>query len=161
MPPPTTITATFPTKSQANAAIDALAEAGLNRSLISLDTTQPDAETSFLIRLVAIIVLWSIAGGAIGAGMGALIWLVLGPDGTGGLIIQTVSWLIFGHIVAGLWAGYLLLADRTSAELPHERTTTRLVIRCPEEHTRNLAESILERAEGRTALDLPRTDLPP
>jgi len=149
MPPPTVITATFPTESEAHAAIETLTESGVDHSLISLETTQPDTETRFLIRLVAIIVLSSIVGGAVGAGLGALIWLVFGPSGTGGLLIQIVVWLIFGHIIAGLWAGYLLLADRTHADLPHERTTAHLIIRYPSDDISELITSIIQRAGGR------------
>ena len=42
----------------------------------------------------------------------------VGPPGTEGLIIQVVTWAIFAHLIIGMWAGYLLLADRTAEDLP-------------------------------------------
>ncbi|MFQ5473584.1 MAG: hypothetical protein ACE5FA_11975 [Dehalococcoidia bacterium] len=121
MPESADLTATFNGESTAHAALEALAKAGIERQRMSIRTTEPSPESPFLARLIITIAAWSIAGGAIGAGVGALIWLLLGPSGTDGLVIQTVSWGIFGHLVIGLWAGYMLLADRTRADLPHER----------------------------------------
>ncbi len=69
-------------------------------------------------RIVLIIVVWSVFGTALGAGLGVLIAQVFGPDGTDGMIIQGVSWAIFAHLLAGMFAGYYLLADRTRDELP-------------------------------------------
>jgi hypothetical protein len=81
--------------------------------------TQP-AETAsegrFMGRVVVVVV-WSIIGTAVGAGLGAAISLTIGPSGTSGLIIQMVSWAIFAHLLIGLWAGYLLLADRSGREI--------------------------------------------
>jgi hypothetical protein len=63
--------------------------------------------------VLIIIVLWSIAGGVFGAGFGWLLAETIGPDGTAGLILQAVSWIIVGHLIAGMLAGYFVLADRT------------------------------------------------
>jgi hypothetical protein len=32
-------------------------------------------------------------------------------------VLQTVSWGIFGHLVVGLWAGYVVLTNRASLDL--------------------------------------------
>jgi len=151
MPSSTDLTAAFESESDARAALEALVETGIDREQISLRTTTPDTEAPFLTRLVITIVLWSLAGGAIGAALGALIWLLLGPSGTGGLIIQIVTWLIFGHLIGGLWAGYVLLADRTRADLPHERRTdTVLTIECTSQALAESASAIVSEAGGRT-----------
>jgi hypothetical protein len=75
-------------------------------------------EASFIGRIVVIVVLWSVFGTALGAGTGVLIASVFGPEGTAGMVIQAVSWAIFAHLLAGMWAGYWVLADRTRRDLP-------------------------------------------
>lgn len=75
-------------------------------------------EGPFLGRVVILIVLWSIPGGAVGAFLGLLLAFAgIGPDGTAGTVVQVVSWLIVGHLLAGMWAGYVLLADRSHSEI--------------------------------------------
>jgi hypothetical protein len=151
MPPSTHLTAAFESESDARAALEALVVAGIKREQISLRTTTPNTEAPFLTRLVITIVLWSLAGGVIGAALGALLWLLLGPSGTGGLIIQIVSWIIFGHLIGGLWAGYVLLADRTNADLPHERQAeTVLTIESTSQALAESASVIVSEAGGRT-----------
>jgi hypothetical protein len=74
-------------------------------------------EARFFGRLVWVIVLWSIAGGAAGALLGAaLVWAGVGPGGAAAFALQVVGWTIFGHLIAGIWAGYALLADRSRRE---------------------------------------------
>jgi len=82
-----------------------------------------------MVRVVVIIMLWSIVGAGIGAGLGAALSLTIGPSGTSGLIIQMVSWAIFAHMLGGIWAGYLLLADRSGREIGHGRPVI-LTARC-------------------------------
>ncbi len=86
-------------------------------------------EGSFIFRAVVIIVVWSIVGTGIGAGLGAALSLTVGPSGTSGLILQMVSWAVFAHLLGGIWAGYLLLADRSGREVGHGRPVI-LTVRC-------------------------------
>jgi hypothetical protein len=76
-----------------------------------------------------IIVLWSVLGGIIGAPIGWLLAETIGPEGTSGLVVQLVSWIILGHLIAGMLAGYFVLADRTQAEMPPDRPVSILTIR--------------------------------
>ena len=88
-------------------------------------------EGRFLWRVLALIVVWSIPGGAAGAAAGvALAFAGLGPDGTTGLMVQVVSWLIIGHLLAGMLAGYLLLADRSQREMAPDRAAFVVTVRC-------------------------------
>ena len=42
-----------------------------------------------------------------------------------------VSWAIFAHLIIGMWAGYLLLADRTQEDLPAiSAPATRVSVEC-------------------------------
>jgi hypothetical protein len=78
-----------------------------------------ERESPFMLRLVLIIVFWSIVGTAVGLVMGLVFGAVgIGPQGVAGLLIQTVSWAIFAHLIAGIWAGYALLANRGSQQQP-------------------------------------------
>ena len=85
-------------------------------------------EARFLWRVLVIIVLWSIAGGIIGAGVGWLLAETIGPEGTAGLIVQLVSWIILGHLIVGMLAGYFVLADRTQPEMPPDRPVSLITV---------------------------------
>ena len=80
-------------------------------------------------RIVLIIFLASAVGTAIGAALGVALHVTVGPPGTSGLIIQVVSWAIFAHLLIGMWAGYLLLADRSEREIGRARPVI-LTVRC-------------------------------
>ena len=80
-------------------------------------------------RVVLVVAFWSIIGTVVGAGLGAALSFTIGPSGTSGLIIQMVSWAIFAHLLIGLWAGYLLLADRSGREIGAGRPVI-LTVRC-------------------------------
>lgn len=94
-------------------------------------------------RIVVIIVLASIVGTAIGAALGVLLHVVVGPKGTSGLVIQVVSWAIFAHLLIGMWAGYLLLADRTEREIGRARPVI-LTLRCANIDANTLSERLHE-----------------
>ena len=79
-------------------------------------------------RIVLAVIGWSVIGTAIGAALGAVLALTVGPSGTQGLIIQVVSWAIFAHLLIGCGAGYILLADRTESDLPAVRDATPVVL---------------------------------
>lgn len=85
-----------------------------------------------------------------GTGLGALVWLIFGPEGMTGLVIEAVVWGIFGHLIAGMWAGYILLADRTQPDLPHDRASAvaQLTIRCPNEDAARLALEVVVTSGG-------------
>lgn len=101
-----------------------LQDAGFVPNAINLgrSVAAPDAagarrdETSFLGHLVWIIVWWSVPGTVVGAALGWGIALAAGIDDTTGIVLMAVSFGILGHLVAGIWAGYLRLADRSQRE---------------------------------------------
>lgn len=115
----TKITATFRDERSAEAALSRLLADGASPETI---TVQPIAnitarEARFMTRVVLIIVFWSIIGAVIGVAIGAALALTVGPEGTSGVVIQTVSWGILIHLLVGIWAGYILLADRTEHDV--------------------------------------------
>jgi hypothetical protein len=79
--------------------------------------------------VLAIIVLWSIVGGVLGAAAGWLLAATIGPEGTAGLIVQLVCWIIVGHLIGGMLAGYFVLADRSQEEMPPDRPVSVLTVR--------------------------------
>jgi hypothetical protein len=122
----------FAAPGDAEIAAAALRDAGIDSSSITLQHSvlpEPRArEARFLWRVLLIIVLWSIAGGIIGAPIGWLLAETIGPEGTAGLIVQLVTWIILGHLVAGMLAGYFVLADRTEREMPPDRPVSVLIV---------------------------------
>lgn len=82
-------------------------------------------------RFVAIVVLWSIVGTALGAAFGAFLSYTVGPHGTEGLILLVITWAIFAHVLVGMWAGYALLSDRSRSELPAGETVLTATIEAP------------------------------
>jgi hypothetical protein len=158
---PTRIRATFGSPADAEFALQQLADIGLPADAITLATEPAQREGAFITRLVVAIVLWSILGGAVGVGLGTAIWLILGPSGGTGFVIQAVVWGIFGHLIAGLWAGYLLLADRTEADLPHDRSErAAFTISCPDENTAGRARDLIQSHGGVVAGSLTRAAPP-
>jgi hypothetical protein len=117
--------AVFSDPDQADAAAGAVHRAGFPPSTLTLEyDVLPEGiarEARFLRRVLAIIVLWSILGGIFGAAFGWLLAETMGPEGTSGLILQLVCWIIVGHLVAGMLAGYFVLADRSQREMPPDR----------------------------------------
>jgi hypothetical protein len=106
-------------------------------------------------RMVLIIALWSIIGTGAGVALGVVLHLTVGPSGTDGLIIQMVSWAVFAHLLIGMWAGYLLLADRSQRELAVAPEAT-LVVRCDSDEATAIAAAL--RRLGARAVRL--TELP-
>jgi hypothetical protein len=127
------IHSSFANRADAEAAAATLREAGIPPSAIDLQfDVLPEArarEARFLWRVLVIIVLWSIVGGVMGAGFGWLLAETIGPEGTAGLILQLVSWIIVGHPIFGMLAGYFVLADRTQREMPPDRPVSVLTVR--------------------------------
>jgi hypothetical protein len=97
--------------------------------------------------IVLMIVFWSCVGAVAGATLGAAIALTAGPPGTEALILQVVVWGIFFHLLAGMWAGYLLLADRTNPEVVVKSDRfVALLVSCDSIEQRSMAEEVLRRA---------------
>lgn len=112
------VEARFASDAVADAAVTTLERAGFRAGRAQPPAgASPGTERVFW-RIVVQIVIWSTIGTAIGAAGGLALALAgIGPDGTGGIVLQTVSWGIFGHLIAGLWAGYVVLTNRTSLDL--------------------------------------------
>ncbi len=108
-------------------------------------------EGRFMRRVVVIIALASVAGTALGAALGAAFAFTIGPPGTSGYVIQIVSWAIFMHLLIGMWAGYLLLADRSGREVRNSGHVT-LTVRCANIDARALAERL--RKLGATSVEI-------
>lgn len=131
----TEVRATFQSQAEADTARERLMGSGLREediSSVSGDMAMVAAsarEARTMGRIVVIIVLASVVGTVIGVLTGASLHVLVGPEGTSGLIIQVVSWAIFAHLLVGMLAGYLLLADRTEREIGRGRPVT-LVIQC-------------------------------
>jgi hypothetical protein len=92
-------------------------------------------------RFVVIVAACSIAGTAAGAALGAALSYTVGPHGTEGLILLVVTWAVFAHLLIGLWAGYILLSDRSSAELSTGMPTT-LTVQADEAAVPEIAERL-------------------
>ena len=103
-------------------------------------------------RIVLYVVLASAVGTAIGAVIGAIFAATVGPPGTEGLIIQVITWAIFAHLIIGMWAGYLLLADRTQEDLPAvSAPRTHVTVECASIDDANQVASIM-RETGATSV---------
>jgi hypothetical protein len=127
------ITASFVEPADAEAAAGALVEAGVSRSSVLVrHGVMPEArgrEGRFVWRVLVIIVLWSVAGAIPGAAFGWLLAVTIGPEGTAGLIVQLVCWIIVGHLIGGMLAGYFVLSDRSQEEMPPDRPVSMLSVR--------------------------------
>ena len=153
----------FPDAAAAQRAVDGLAAAGVADEAITVAGGAPsgspprrEREERFLGRLVLIVVGWSIIGTAVGVAMGLLFnALGVGPGGTGGLLIQIVSWALFAHLIAGLWAGYALLTKGESREPVRHIAGGRVVVSvwCDDDRARDGASARLREA-GATAVSM-------
>jgi hypothetical protein len=147
------IDATFPGPRLAQEARRTLIESGVAPEDIALAVGAPSfaqdtaREARVIWRIVVMIVLWSVIGTAVGAGLGALLAVTIGPSGTSGLIIQMVSWAIFAHLIIGMWAGYLLLADRTERDIGRARPVI-LTIDCDMIDATEMTEQLRELGAG-------------
>jgi hypothetical protein len=146
-PPTVEIRATFSSPASAEAAAHALTSAGVPAA--SIETIEQELmpglghEAPFIWRLVAIIVVWSILGGVFGALIGLVLAATVGPEGTSGLVLQVVSWTIMGHLIVGMVAGYVVLADRTHPEMAPDRPLTVLAVRVPDEDKQQIEEVLV------------------
>jgi hypothetical protein len=118
------LVAGFADPALAREAAAALIEGGVSPARISLevpDIVSQDVSTAagrreslFFRRFVVTVTLWSVAGAALGVPVAAILTAVgIGPGGSEGFVLQLVAWIIFWHLMIGLWAGYALLMDRT------------------------------------------------
>jgi hypothetical protein len=120
------VQATFAAPGDAEKAAEALLDAGIEPARVTVQhAVLPEArgrEGRFVWRVLVIIVFWSIVGAVPGALSGLLLALTIGPGGTAGLIVQLVCWIIVGHLIGGMLAGYFVLADRRQEEMPPDRS---------------------------------------
>ncbi|RLC59613.1 MAG: hypothetical protein DRI30_00100 [Chloroflexi bacterium] len=136
-----TITAAFPDADSARVAARGLAAGGIAASI------EAQREGGFMLRFALIVAASSIVGTAAGAAFGAILSYTVGPHGTEGLILLVVTWALFAHLLIGMWAGYVLLADRSSAEITPDGATT-LRVRTDESAATGIAAQL--RADGAT-----------
>jgi hypothetical protein len=116
------VAGSFVDESAVRAAVGALRASGVRDDDVEVvaapaSSTRAAGEVRFVWRLVWIVVLWSLVGGVVGALSGAgVVWAGIGGGGTLAIVLQIIGWMIFGHLIAGMWAGYALLADRSKRE---------------------------------------------
>ena len=160
--PSFSVAGTFRDDSAARLAVGDLRDAGFAPGALTVGRTVAAGtaarrnrdETSFFGHLVWIIVFWSIPGTIIGAAVGWGIALAIGIDDTTGIVLMAVSFGIFGHLIAGIWAGYLRLADRSQPEFAPSRVATggvTLTVRCANRMELQRAHDTL-RARGAVAV---------
>ena len=127
------VTAFFAEPADAEAAVAALVDAGVSRSSIELQHgvlgEAIGREARFVWRVLVVILVWSIAGAVPGAAFGWLLAVTIGPEGTAGVIVQLVCWIIVGHLIGGMLAGYFVLADRTQREMQPDRPVSVINVR--------------------------------
>jgi hypothetical protein len=130
------LTAAFASRGEAERAVAALRASGISPSAVELREAPlppiPQREGRYLWRLLVIIVLWSVLGGVFGVLVGLVLWATIGPEGMNGLIFQAVCWGIVGHLVVGMIAGYVVLADRSEREMEPERPEVVVTVLVPE-----------------------------
>jgi hypothetical protein len=158
------ITATFATRSEAEAAAETLAESSIPKSAIDIKHEIPPegarGEAGFLWGVVVAIVLWSIVGAVPGAAFGWLLAELIGPEGTEVMIMYVVCMTILGHLVAGMLAGYALLADRTTAEVLPDQRTSILTVRSVSEQDRHRIEDLLRSGNALTVSATAERNIP-
>ena len=153
----------FADDAAARTAVAALRAAGIDESAITVaggapaaHGPRPEREERFLGRLVLIVIAWSIVGTGVGAVMGVIFnALSIGPGGTGGLLLQVVSWALFAHLISGMWAGYALLTTGESREPVRHLAGGRVVVSvwCDDDDQRHRVPGILTES-GATAISV-------
>jgi hypothetical protein len=110
----TQVTATFRSREAAEQAAASLASEFPDLPPPEIGET---TDARFIVRFLLIVVVASIVGTALGVAIGlGFIAMGLTPDTTESLVLQVVTWAIFWHLIIGMIAGYILLADRSEAE---------------------------------------------
>jgi hypothetical protein len=146
------ISVAFRTPSEAEAAAAKLIEHGIPATSINVEhdveANSGPREAGFLWGIVVAIVLWSIVGAVPGAAFGWLLAELIGPEGTEVMIMYVVCMTILGHLVAGMLAGYALLADRTTAEVLPDQRTSVLTVRNVSEQDRYRIEELLHSSDA-------------
>ena len=148
-------------------AVSALRTAGIEEAAITIaggtpatPPPKPEREERFLGRLVLIVAAWSIVGTGVGAVMGVVFnALSIGPGGTGGLLLQVVSWALFAHLISGMWAGYALLTTGESREPVRHIPGGRVVVSvwCADDDQRDRVRRVLSES-GATVISTFGTD---
>lgn len=145
---PFEVAATYGDQAAARAARARLQDAGIDPGLVSLSfvpiTAAAAGEGRFLGRLVWVIVLWSVVGGVAGAALALLLaWVGVGPSGSAGFWIQFGGWVIFGHLLAGMWAGYVILSGPEARPERERRAGVTVSVRCASQAEMQRAEALL------------------
>lgn len=100
------------------------------------------------------ILVWGTVGAVIGAVAGvAFVATGIGPGGPVGVGLQVAGWAMFAHIIASLWAGYIVLGTRSTRELtwqPQRQGRILVRVRCatPDEPDRASSELRAAGASG-------------
>lgn len=159
----TRVVGAFGDSAAARRAADALRAVGFDDAAITIAGGAPsgqqpkrEREERFLDRLLLIVVAWSIVGTGVGAVMGLIFnALSIGPGGTGGLLLQVVSWALFAHLISGMWAGYALLTTGESREPVRHMAGGRAVVSvwCDDDDQRSRVPRILNES-GATAVSV-------
>lgn len=135
------VVASFDGAAAARAAMERLRAAGFPPEALELvggsprpvDRTQ-NRDAPVLRSVFWQILLWGIIGAVAGGLLGvALVALGVGPDGGVGAGLQVAGWAMFAHIIASLWAGYIVLGTRSTRDLtwqPQRQGRTLLRVRC-------------------------------
>jgi hypothetical protein len=148
--PEFTVVATFNDASVAQRAASELDAAGIPASRVRIafpmsPVTRAGHTERVLWRLLLQVVWWSIVGGAIGLLVGLAFWhWGVGPSGLDGFWVQVATWMIFGHLLLGIWAGYLVLGNQADLGLREsaERGAT-VSVRCDTRAEIERAEQLL------------------
>jgi len=145
-----TLHATFRSEADALAARESLLVASPGATV-----TGPTSitDTGFLVRFLVIVAVASIVGTALGAAIG-LGFSAAGitPDNTESLVLQAVTWAIFWHLLIGLIAGYVLLADRSQDEWRPGKKAALTVTCADSESVGGLEEAL--RSAGAVSLEV-------
>lgn len=103
---------------------------------------------------------WSVWGGIAGVVAGVLLWAAIGPGDAMGLILWTVTWGLFAHLMGWLWGAYTGLRNGAAWELtfqPADRGRILVKVTCAGREEAERAERILRVRHAR--ISGPQTDI--
>ena len=145
-----TLHATFRSEADALAAREALLAASPGATVTGPTLV---TDSGFIVRFLIIVAIASIVGTALGAAIGlGFIAAGITPDTTESLVLQTVTWAIFWHLLIGMIAGYVLLADRSQNEWRPGKKAALTVTCADPESIRGLEDAL--RSAGAVSLDV-------
>jgi hypothetical protein len=148
-------TGAFPGEAAARQAVARLRAEGMAQDNIEVcrdgGVASPPSDMPAMSRVFWSGLIWSIVGGAIGAGAGLVVGLLdLGVPGTPTTIaIQITAWAMFGHVLGALLGCYLALdtGDRFANKASHHDPAATLVrVRVSSAEAASRAEEIMQSA---------------